>query len=73
MKRASSWSPDTLPGAWHSHRSERDKSLDYARPQARRLSGAALFEALAAFRGIPDSEEWRFILEMILYVVNCDI
>jgi len=33
---------------------------------------AALFEALAAFRGIPDSEEKRFILEMILYVVDRD-
>ena len=36
------------------------------------LAGAALLEALAAFRGIPDSEEKRFILEMILYVVDRD-
>jgi geranylgeranyl diphosphate synthase type II len=50
----------------------RYKSIDYARRQARQLAGAALFEALAAFRGIPDSEEKRFILGMILYVVNRD-
>jgi hypothetical protein len=36
------------------------------------LAGAALFEGLAAFRGIPDSDDKRFILEMILYVVNRD-
>ena len=32
---------------------------------ARQLAGAALLEALGAFRGLPDSEEKRFILEMI--------
>jgi len=50
----------------------RYKSIDYARRQARQLAGAALFEALGAFRGVPDSEEKRFILEMILYVVDRD-
>jgi hypothetical protein len=35
-------------------------------------AGAALFEALAAVRGIPDSKENRFILEMILYLANRD-
>lgn len=50
----------------------RNKSIDYARRAARQLAGAALLEGLAAFRGLPDSEEKRFILEMILYVVNRD-
>ena len=50
----------------------RNKSLDYARRAARQLAGAALLEALAAFRGQPDSQEKRFILEMILYVVDRD-
>ena len=50
----------------------RYRSIDYARREARQLAGAALFEALAAFRGIPGSEEKRFILEMILYVVERD-
>ena len=50
----------------------RHKSIDYARRAARQLAGAALLEALAAFRGVPDSDEKRFILEMILYVVDRD-
>ena len=50
----------------------RYKSIDYARRAARQLAGAALLEALAAFRSLPDSEEKRFILEMILYVVDRD-
>ena len=50
----------------------RCRSIDYARRQARQLAGAALFEALGAFRGVPDSEEKSFILEMVLYVVNRD-
>jgi hypothetical protein len=50
----------------------RHKSIEYARRAARQLAGAALLEALAAFRGMPDSEEKRFILEMILYVVDRD-
>jgi geranylgeranyl diphosphate synthase, type II len=50
----------------------RNKSIDYARRAARQLAGAALLEGLAAFRGLPDSEEKRFILEMILYVVDRD-
>ena len=39
---------------------------------ARQLAGAALLEALTAFRGVPDSEYKRFILEMVLYVVRRD-
>ncbi len=47
-------------------------SIDYARRAARQLAGASLLEALAAFRHVPDSEDKRFILEMIFYVVNRD-
>ena len=48
------------------------RSIDYARRAARQLAGAALFEGLNAFRDVPDSEGKRFILEMVLYVVNRD-
>lgn len=48
------------------------KSIDFARRAARQLAGAALLEALATFRNLPDSEEKQFILEMIFYVVNRD-
>lgn len=50
----------------------RYKSLEFARHAARQLAGAAFIEALTAFRGVPDSEYKRFILEMVLYVVNRD-
>jgi len=48
------------------------KSIDFARRAARQLAGAALLEALATFRNLPDSEEKQFILEMIFYVANRD-
>jgi hypothetical protein len=47
-------------------------SIEYARRAARQLAGAALLEGLAAFRDVPDSEGKRFVLEMVLYVVNRD-
>jgi geranylgeranyl diphosphate synthase, type II len=47
-------------------------SIDYAHRAARQLAGAALLEGLAALRELPDSPEKRFILEMILYVVDRD-
>ena len=47
-------------------------SIEFARRAARQLAGAALIEALTAFRGVPDSEYKRFILEMVLYVVRRD-
>jgi len=50
----------------------RYRSIDHARRAARQLAGAALLEGLAAFRGLPDSPEKRFVLEMILYVVDRD-
>jgi geranylgeranyl diphosphate synthase type II len=47
-------------------------SIEFARRAARQLAGAALIEALAAFRSAPDSDSKRFILEMVLYVVRRD-
>jgi len=51
---------------------ERYGSIDYARRAARQLAGAALIEALAAFRGLPETPEKQFILQMVLYVVERD-
>lgn len=47
-------------------------SVEHARRAARQLVGAALLEGLSAFRDTPDSEDKRFILEMILYVAERD-
>jgi geranylgeranyl diphosphate synthase type II len=47
-------------------------SIEYARRSARQLAGAALLEAAAAFRGVPDSPHKRFIFQMVMYVVNRD-
>jgi len=47
-------------------------SIGFARTAARQLSGAALLEGLTAFRGLPDSQSKRFILEMVLYVTGRD-
>jgi geranylgeranyl diphosphate synthase type II len=47
-------------------------TIDFARRAARQLAGAALVEALAAFRDVPDSKAKRFILETVLYTVNRD-
>jgi geranylgeranyl diphosphate synthase type II len=47
-------------------------TIDFARRCARQLAGAALVEALSAFRDVPDSPAKRFILETVLYTVNRD-
>ena len=47
-------------------------SIEFARREARQVAGAALIEALTAFRNVPDSDSKRFILEMVLYVVRRD-
>jgi geranylgeranyl diphosphate synthase type II len=51
---------------------KRHGSIDFARRAARQFAGAALLEALTAFRSVPDSAAKRFILEMVLYVVRRD-
>ncbi len=47
-------------------------SINFARRAARQLAGAALLEALTAFRAVPDSPQKDFILKMIFYVINRD-
>ncbi len=47
-------------------------SIDSTRHLARQLAGAAFFEALTSFRDVPESEQKRFIFEMVLYAVNRD-
>ena len=47
-------------------------TIDFARSCARQLAGAALVEALGAFREVPDSEAKQFILAMVLYTVDRD-
>jgi geranylgeranyl diphosphate synthase type II len=58
--------------AWVYGLMRRYRAIEFARRAARELAGAALMEALTAFRNVPDSDSKRFILEMILYVVRRD-
>ena len=58
--------------AWLYGLMRRYGSIDFARRSARQLAGAALIEALTAFRDVPDSDDKRFILEMVLYVIRRD-
>jgi geranylgeranyl diphosphate synthase type II len=56
--------------AWLYRLMQRYGSIEFARRAARQLAGAALMEALTAFRDVPDCDSKRFILEMVLYVVG---
>ncbi len=47
-------------------------SLDFARRAAQELAEAALAEGLSAFAEVPDSEDKRFLLETVRYVVERD-
>jgi geranylgeranyl diphosphate synthase, type II len=58
--------------AWVYGLMRRYGSIEFARRAARQLAGAALMEAVTAFRNVPDSDFKRFILEMVLYVVRRD-
>jgi geranylgeranyl diphosphate synthase type II len=58
--------------AWVSGLMKRYGSIEFARLAARQLAGAALMEAVTAFRDMPDSDFKRFILETVLYVVRRD-
>jgi geranylgeranyl diphosphate synthase type II len=49
---------------------DRYGTIDFARRASRQLAGAALVEALAAFRAVPDSPAKQFIFELVMYVVN---
>jgi geranylgeranyl diphosphate synthase type II len=58
--------------AWLLDLMRRYDTIDFARRSARQLAGAALVEALTAFRGVPDSPAKQFVLDLALYVVNRD-
>lgn len=50
----------------------RYRTVEYAKRMARQLAGAALVEAMAAFRGTADSAAKWFVLEAVLYTVRRD-
>jgi geranylgeranyl diphosphate synthase, type II len=47
-------------------------SINYARSCARRFAGASLYEFFNAFNELPNSDNKRFLHEMILYVIERD-
>jgi geranylgeranyl diphosphate synthase, type II len=57
---------------WVSRLMVRYETIAFARRSARQLAGAALVEALTAFRRVPDSNAKLFILNTVLYVVSRD-
>jgi geranylgeranyl diphosphate synthase type II len=48
-------------------------SLDFARSNARHLAGAALREFHVAYGSLPDTEDKRFIEEIVLYMIERDL
>ena len=48
-------------------------SLEHARKVTRQLAGAALYEFAQAFRDVPDSDEKRFLNQVISYMVSRDL
>jgi geranylgeranyl diphosphate synthase type II len=58
--------------AWLKRLLVRYDCIEFARSMARKLAGAALFEAMTTFREVPDSIYKRFILDTVLYVVGRD-
>jgi geranylgeranyl diphosphate synthase type II len=48
-------------------------SLDHARRVTKQLAGAALYEFTLAFGDVPDSEEKRFLNQVISYMVSRDV
>jgi len=49
------------------------KSMEYARKNARQLAGAALKEYTVAYRDLADSEDKRFIADIVLYMIERDL
>jgi geranylgeranyl diphosphate synthase type II len=48
-------------------------SLDHARKVTRQLAGAALYEFTQAFRDVPESDEKKFLNQVISYMVSRDV
>jgi geranylgeranyl diphosphate synthase, type II len=49
------------------------KSIEFARSSARQLAGAALREFSRAYGGLPDTQDKRFIQNVILYMIERDL
>jgi geranylgeranyl diphosphate synthase type II len=49
------------------------RSMQYAQASARQLAGAALKEFVAAYGDLPDSEDKRFIANIVLYMIERDL
>jgi len=48
-------------------------SLDHARKVTRQLAGAAIYEFTQAFGDVPESDEKRFLNQVISYMVSRDV
>jgi geranylgeranyl diphosphate synthase type II len=47
-------------------------SLDHARSATKQLAGAALYEFTQAFGNVPQSDEKRFLEQVISYMISRD-
>lgn len=55
---------------WVRRLMDRYGAVEFARRTARQLAGAALMQAIVAFRTVPDSKARQFIFDLIMYVVK---
>jgi len=67
MPRARRQRSDLL---WVRSLMDRYGAIEFARRAAGQLAGAALIQALVAFRSVPDSEARQFIFDLVMYVVK---
>ncbi|MBK8901713.1 MAG: polyprenyl synthetase family protein [Anaerolineaceae bacterium] len=56
--------------AWMVDRMTHYGSINFGRQCARQFAGAALYEFRNAYGHLPDSDDKRFILEMVLYMIE---
>jgi len=56
--------------AWIVDRMNHYGSIAFGRQCARQFAGAALYEFRNAYGHLPDSDDKRFILEMVLYMIE---
>jgi geranylgeranyl diphosphate synthase, type II len=47
--------------------------IDFARSAARQLAGAAIFEFHQAYGAVPDSEDKRFLQQIVMYMIERDL
>lgn len=48
-------------------------SIEFARSAARQLAGAAIFEFHKAYGALPDSEDKRFLQQIVMYMIERDL